>query len=72
MNSATTRAELAAAIRQVNVAYGELTPTEQRRVEIVADDLVDAAILDGDRDQAVHEINCWRSAQLEAIREAAR
>jgi hypothetical protein len=70
MNS--PRAELALAIRVVNLAYTKLIPDQQDRVELVDDGPLDAALLGDDRDYAVATIADWRDRQLEAIGRAGR
>lgn len=70
MNS--VRAEMALAIRIVNLAYGKLAPAEQGAVDIVADDALEGALRADDRDHALAEILDWRDRQLRAIGEAGR
>jgi len=70
MNS--PRAELALAIRVVNLAYSKLTPELQDRVDLVGDGPLDAALLGDDRDDALAAIADWRDRQLEAIGRAGR
>lgn len=71
MSPPTTRAELAAAIRAVNVAYARLNPDQQNRVHLIADAPLDAALLSGDRTKALAQIECWKARQLAAIGEMA-
>jgi hypothetical protein len=70
MSPPILRAELARAVRVVNVAYERMTPDEQNRVHVVTDELLDRAIVAGDRFKALAQIECWRDRQLAAIDEA--
>lgn len=62
--------ELARALAEVNSAFAALSQRQQDRVEIVADDRVEAALLDGA--PAIEAIEDWKTRQLAAIEEAAR
>lgn len=70
MNS--VRAEMALAIRVVNLAHGKLSLVEQDAVEIVCDGALEAALRADDRDRALAEIADWRDRQLRAIGGVAR
>jgi hypothetical protein len=66
------RAELAAAIRAVNAAYGRLTPEAQESVEMVEWDAMEAALRSGDDDRAFAAVADWSHRQLTAIRAVAK
>jgi hypothetical protein len=68
----SVRAELALAIRVVNLAYSKLTAEQQERVSLIEDGPLDAALLSGDRDRSLAAIVDWRDRQLREIGRAAR
>ena len=68
----SVRAELALAIRVVNLAFSKLTEEQQDRVEIIEDGPLDAALLTGGDGDARSQIGAWRDRQLREIGRAAR
>jgi hypothetical protein len=68
----SVRAELARAIRAVNVAYSRLDPDQRGVVEILAWDELEEALRSGSDDQALAAVAEWSHAQLAAIRAVAR
>jgi hypothetical protein len=71
MTPPTIRAELARAIRVVNVAFNRLDANQQARVRLIPDGPLDAALLGEDRNKARAQIERWRDRQLAAIAEVA-
>lgn len=70
----TARAELAAAVRRVNVAFNTLPESVRDSLDLSSPDLereIDAAILGDDRPRALVAIRAWREHHLQRFREAA-
>lgn len=75
MTAPSIRAELAAAVRRVNLAFGQLPQSVQDSIEIAYDGLdkeIDTSILSGDHDRALAAIRAWRSHWLVVFEEAAK
>jgi hypothetical protein len=68
----SVRAELARAIRIVNLDYAKLSEGQQAQVEMIDLDPVDVAIKSGEDDHALAVVADWSHRQLEAIRAASR
>lgn len=71
MTAPTIRAQLAQAVRVINLAHGQLTEEEQDQVEIVPDADIDLALATDDYAEALTLIARWRDRQLRAIHEAS-
>lgn len=75
MTPPTIRAELAAAVRAVNVAFYRLPTEAQDRIDATTDPVeaeVDAAVLADDRPRAMRAIAAWKRHWLATFEEAAR
>jgi hypothetical protein len=75
VSAPTISAELAAAIRRVNVAFNRLPADRRNRITIAYDPLeaeVDSAILTDDRERALAAIRAWRQHWTALIEEAGR
>ena len=75
MTAPTIRAELALAVRQVNLAYSRLPGPAQDSIAIRTDGVdreIDAAIKADDRPRAEAAIRCWREHWLHQIERAGR
>lgn len=75
MSPPTIRAELANAVRAVNVAFNRLPAGAKREIHPTVDPCeaeVDKAILAGDRDRAMAAIRAWRGYWLDRIQRAGR
>lgn len=71
----TIRAELAAAVRAVNAAFGRLPAEAQDALDVTVDGLereIDAAVIAEDRERAMRAIRAWRGHWLHRIARAGR
>jgi len=71
----TIRAELAAAVRAVNVAFYRLPESARTQIDPridPAEDEVNAAILADDRERAMAAIRAWRGYWLDRIEQVAK